>query len=296
MDTAAPEFGGRQNRGRLWLVFTLTTLLMVLEAAAGVWANSLALLADAGHMLTDAGSLGLSLLAIHFAARNPTPGKSYGYYRAEILAALANAAVLFVISIGILYEAWGRFQSPPEVLGMPVLIFALAGLLVNLAGAFLLRQGSGESLNVQGAYLEVLSDTLGSAGVIVAGLLIWIKGWYLADPITSAAISLMILPRTWSLLSQATHILMEGAPAHIDQAALIIAANEVPGVLDLHDLHVWTITSGFTALSAHVTVEPGTDSNCVLNLLQVLLRDRFGITHSTLQLEAGKPGDCQPPI
>ncbi|MCC6361917.1 MAG: cation transporter [Bryobacterales bacterium] len=296
MDTAAPEFGGRQNRGRLWLVFALTTLLMVLEAAAGVWANSLALLADAGHMLTDAGSLGLSLLAIHFAARNPTPGKSFGYYRAEILAALANATALFVISIGILYEAWRRLQSPPEVLGMPVLIIALAGLLVNLAGAFLLRQGSGESLNVQGAYLEVLSDTLGSAGVIVAGLLIWIKGWYLADPIISAAISLMILPRTWSLLSQATHILMEGAPAHIDQAALITAANEVPGVLDLHDLHVWTITSGFTALSAHVTVEPGTDSNCVLNLLQALLRDRFGITHSTLQLEAGKPGDCQPPI
>ncbi|MCC6391291.1 MAG: cation transporter [Bryobacterales bacterium] len=296
MNSAAPEFGGRQNRRRLWLVFALTTLLMGMEAVAGVWANSLALLADAGHMLTDAGSLGLSLLAMHFAARNPTPGKSYGYYRAEILAALANATLLLMISIAILYEAWRRFQSPPEVLGMPVLIVAAAGLLVNLAGAFLLRQGSGESLNVQGAYLEVLSDTLGSAGVIIAGLLIWIKGWYLADPLISAAISLMILPRTWSLLSQATHILMEGAPAHIDQSALAAAANEVPGVLDLHDLHVWTITSGFTALSAHVTVEPGTDSNCVLNQLQALLRDRFGITHSTLQLEAGKPGDCQPTI
>jgi len=296
MNSAAPEFGGRQNRGRLWLVFVLTTLLMGLEAVTGVWTNSLALLADAGHMLTDAGSLGLSLLAIHFAARNPTPGKSYGYYRAEILAALANATLLLMISLAILYEAWKRFQSPPEVLGMPVLIVAAAGLLVNLAGAFLLRQGSGESLNVQGAYLEMLSDMLGSAGVIVAGLLIWIKGWYLADPLISAAISLMILPRTWSLLSQAAHILMEGAPAHIDQAVLAAAANEVPGVLDLHDLHVWTITSGFTALSAHVTVAPGTDSNCVLNQLQALLRDRFGITHSTLQLEAGKPGDCQPPI
>ncbi|MCC6342267.1 MAG: cation transporter [Bryobacterales bacterium] len=296
MDSAAPESGGRQHRGRLGLVFALTTLLMGLEAAAGLWTNSLALLADAGHMLTDAGSLGLSLLAIHFAGRNPTPGKSYGYYRAEILAALVNAAMLLVISIGILYEAWKRFQSPPEVMGMPVLIIAAAGLVVNLTGAFLLRQGSGESLNVQGAYLEVLSDTLGSAGVIVAGFLIWLKGWYVADPLVSAAISLLILPRTWTLLGEAMHILMEGAPAHVDQAALTAAANEVSGVLDLHDLHVWTITSGFTALSAHVTVAPEADFSRVLNQLQALLRDRFNITHSTLQLEAGKPGDCRPPI
>jgi len=279
------ESGAAQNRQRLGIVFGLTAAFMVAEVAAGFWTNSLALLADAGHMLADAGALGLALLAIRFAAQGATPQKTYGYHRAEILAALANSAVLLVISFFILYEAWVRFQDPPRVAGTPMLAVAVAGLAVNLVGAFLLHSGAGESLNVKGAYLEVLSDTLGSLGVIVASVLIWTKGWYLADPIISAGIGLFIVPRTWSLIREATHILMEGAPAHIDQTELEQAVAQVDGVREMHDLHIWTVTSGYDALSAHVTVEAGCDYDDTLRRLEHLLEKRFGIRHCTLQLE-----------
>ena len=191
-----------KNKRNLAIVFGLTTAYMVAEAVGGLLTNSLALLADAGHMLTDAGALGLALLAIWFAGRPATQRKTYGYYRAEILAAFANALVLLFILAYILYEAWQRFQNPPEIAGWPMIIIATVGLVVNMIGVWLLHGASGESLNIEGAYLEVLKDALGSVGVIASGVIILTTGWYLADPIISAAIALLIIPRTWTLLRQ----------------------------------------------------------------------------------------------
>lgn len=273
-----------KNKKNLVIVFGLTTAYMIAEAIGGLLTNSLALLADAGHMLTDAGALGLALLAIWFAGKPATREKTYGYYRAEILAALTNAVVLLFISFFILYEAWRRFQNPPEVMSLPMLIIAIIGLVINLIGMLLLAGGSAESLNVKGAYLEVLSDTLGSLGVIAASVIMLTTGWYLADPIISAGIGLFILPRTWTLLKQATHILLEGTPARIDQEAMEDAMNQVKGVKAVHDLHVWTITSGIDAMSGHVTVEDTSQGDGILAELQRVLRDQFEIEHTTIQL------------
>jgi cobalt-zinc-cadmium efflux system protein len=274
-----------KNRRSLVVIFCLTSAYMIAEVAGGLWTNSLALLADAGHMLTDAGSLGLALLAIRFAQRAATPQKTYGYYRAEILAALLNGAVLLLVSFYILYEAWRRFQAPPEVLSRPMLVIAVVGLLVNLVGIKLLHGSAGQSLNIRGAYLEVLSDLLGSLGVIVASVVMLTTGWLLADPIISIGIGIFILPRTWKLMKDATHILMEGTPAHIDLPALEQAIRSVPGVVSVHDLHVWTITSGWNAMSVHITVRHDADSTSVLAESRRVLREQFGIEHATIQPE-----------
>jgi cobalt-zinc-cadmium efflux system protein len=277
-----------QNRRALQITFALTFGYFIVEVVGGILTNSLALLADAAHMLTDVGGLALALFAIRMAQKPATPAKTYGYYRVEILAALVNAAVLFVVSFYILYEAYRRFEEPSEVASLPMILIAVVGLGVNLAGLWVLRHGAKESLNVHGAFLEVVSDALGSVGVIIAGMIMLLTGWYYADPIFGVLIGLFILPRTGKLLMQAINVLLEGAPAHISLAAVEQAMLKVDGVEKLHDLHVWTITSGIEALSTHIvlaeTCDPR-DSDRVLEELTALLKEKFGIDHATIQIE-----------
>ena len=265
-------------------VLLITGMFMVIEVIGGLFTGSLALLADAGHMLTDVAALGLSVFAMWMAAKPATPEKSYGYHRAEILAAVTNAVVLLLLAIWILYEAYRRMFDPPHVLGVPVLLIGLVGLAVNIASMKLLVDESVSSVNVHSAYLEVLSDAISSVGVILGGVTIWLTGWFLIDPLLSAGISVFIVWRTWALLSQAVHVLMEGVPTHLDAKEVGQAMAGVPGVKGIHDLHIWTITSGLDALSAHVVVPVGEDRDAVLGRLQSLLRDRWSIDHATLQI------------
>ncbi|MDP3596227.1 MAG: cation diffusion facilitator family transporter [Nitrospirota bacterium] len=265
-------------------VLLITGMFMVIEVIGGLLTGSLALLADAGHMLTDVAALGLSAFAMWMAARPSTPEKSYGYHRAEILAAVTNAVVLLLLAIWILYEAYRRVFEPPHVLGVPMLLIGLVGLAVNVASIKLLAHESASSLNVRSAYVEVLSDAISSVGVILGGGIIWMTGWLLIDPLLSAGISVFIVWRTWALLTQAVHVLMEGVPTHLDAKEVGRAMAGVLGVKGIHDLHIWTITSGLDALSAHVVVPIGEDRDEVLERLQQLLRDRFGIDHVTLQI------------
>jgi len=280
--------GTTKNRRLLWITFGLTFTYFCVEVVGGVLTNSLALLADALHMLTDVGGLGLALFAAWMSAKPVTPAKTYGYYRVEILAALTNAVVLFLLSFYILYEAYARFQEPPPVSSLPMLAVAAVGLVVNLIGILLLRRSAKESLNMQGAFLEVVSDLLSSIGVLVAGGIMWATGWYYADPIFSAVIGVFILPRTWKLMTQAVNILLEATPAHINLASVDRAMRGIEGVASVHDLHVWTITSGIDAISAHIVVADGMPASVAATLvdrLAVVLRDEFKLDHSTIQVE-----------
>ncbi len=274
-----------QHAGRLGWALGLTATYMVAEVIGGLVTGSLALLADAAHMMTDVGGLALALLAIRFAAREATPQRTYGYLRMEVLSALTNAVVLLLLTVYILYEAYQRFQAPPEIRSGPMLIVAAGGLVVNLISMRLLAGGSSESLNVKGAYFEVLSDMLGSVGVIVAALLIMWKGWALADPIIGAGIGLFIVPRTWTLLKQVTHILLEGTPPNVDLAILERKLMEIPGVTAVHDLHVWTVTSGFDAMSGHLVVADLSRGREALREARRIMKDNFGIDHVTIQIE-----------
>ena len=275
-----------QHTRALAATLALTATFLVVEVLGGIWTGSLALLADAGHMLTDVGGLALALFAIRFAAKPPTPDKTYGYYRVEILAALANALVLLGISAFILYEAYRRFLDPPPVLGVPMLIVAAVGLAVNAVGMWLLRSRSNESLNLKGAYLEVLSDALGSVGVIVAAVILLTTGWRLADPLIGAGIGLFIIPRTWGLLRQVVNILLEGTPPHVNLSELERAMASVPGIVQVHDLHVWTLTSRKYAMSGHVVVDDVAASDRILRDLHAVLHERFGVEHTTIQIES----------
>jgi len=263
----------------------MTATYMIAEVIGGLVTGSLALLADAAHMLTDVGGLALALLAVRFAAREATPQRTFGYLRMEVLSALANAVVLLLLTVYILYEAYQRFLSPPEVLSGPMLIVAAIGLAVNLVSMWLLSSGSSESLNVKGAYFEVLSDMLGSIGVIVAALLMMWKGWVLADPIIGAGIGLFIVPRTWSLLSQVTHILMEGTPPNVDTGVIEKRLLAIPGTVAVHDLHVWTVTSGFDAMSCHLVVADMSAGREALREARNLMKAEYGIEHTTIQIE-----------
>jgi len=269
----------------LMLVLWLTVGYMLAEAIGGVLTNSLALLSDAGHMLTDVAALGLALLALWFGGRPATESKTYGYYRMEILAALANGAALLAISLFIIYEAFERIKLPQNVAGFKVLIIAGGGLAVNGVSAWLLHSASGENLNMRGAFLHVISDVLGSLGAIVAGLLIWLRGWTIADPIASVLMCLLIVYSSWRLIRESVNILLEGTPSHINVRSVVESMERVPGVIDVHDLHVWTITSGKEALSAHVTIEPTASHKQALEMLQEGLRAGFNIQHMTIQLE-----------
>jgi cobalt-zinc-cadmium efflux system protein len=257
---------------------------MVVEVIAGFLAGSLAVLADAGHMLTDVVALSLSAFALWVAGKPSTPENTYGYHRAEILAAVVNAVVLLLLATWILYEAYDRFGEPSQVLGLPMLLVGLVGLAVNLASLKLLDGHADESLNLRSAYLEVVSDAISSLGVILGGAIILTTGWVLIDPLLSVGISFFIVWRTWALLSQAVHVLMEGVPAGVDAREVGRAMADVPGVKGIHDLHIWTITSGLDALSSHVVVPVGEDRDAVLQHLQQLLAEQFGIEHVTLQI------------
>ena len=274
-----------RNKRQLRLVFGFTTLYLIVEVIGGLMTGSLALLADAGHMLTDVGGLGLALFAIRFAERPATPARTYGYYRVEILSAVANAVVLIGISEYILYEAFQRFRNPPAVESLGMLGVAAFGLVVNIAGMLLLRQGSTESLNLKGAYFEVLSDMLSSLGVIGAGLIMWATQWYYADPLFSAAIGLFILPRTWTLLREAVGVLLEGTPADVNVASLRAVIAGVPGVTAVHDLHVWSLTSGLNAMSGHAVLAPEAVYDEVLRAVQARVISDFKISHVTIQVE-----------
>ena len=283
--SAASGTAAGRHKSKLVVALALTTTFMAVEIVGGLWTGSLALLADAAHMLTDAGGLALALIAIRFAERPATPQKTYGYVRMEVLSALTNAVVLLLLTIYIFYEAYKRFQNPPEILGGPMLAVALVGLTVNLISMKLLSAGSSESLNVKGAYFEVLSDMLGSLGVIVAAGVVMVTGWTLADPIIGAAIGLFIIPRTWILLKQAIHILMEGTPPEVDISLLERKLLDIPGVTAVHDLHVWTITSGIDAMSCHLVVASMDQARTTLLSANEAMKTGFGLTHATIQIE-----------
>lgn len=288
------EHGGHQHRHdhagstrRLALALTVTALFFVAEVVGGLLSNSMALLADAGHMLTDVGALALSLFVAWFSRQPATPRRTYGYLRWEILAALINGAVLLVLSAWILWEAIQRLRSPEPIATGLMLGVAVVGLGVNLFSAWLLHASAHTSLNVRGAYLHVLGDLLGSVAVIVAALAIWAGGWLWADAIASMLVTLLIMRGAWRLVREAVDVLLENAPAHIDAEAVRAAMCEVPGVRAVHDLHVWTLTSGVVALSAHAIAPDAASHQRVLAALHDTVA-RFGIAHTTIQLE-GEP-------
>ena len=280
--------GGRRRRRdsvRLWITLALTSSYMLAEVAGGLWANSLALLADAGHMLSDAGAVALALFAIWIAQRPATPRRTFGYYRVEILAALAHGAVLAAISIFVVVAAVDRLRDPAEVHGAGMMAVAAGGLVMNLIGLAVLRGGRDHSLNIRGVWLHVLSDALGSVGVLVSGALVLAFGWNWADPLASLLIAVLVLMSAWKLLKEVVAVLMEGAPGHIDVDAVRDAIVARPGVVAVHDLHIWTITSGMESLSGHVVVDSSQPDQQLLRELQVLLRREFAIHHVTIQIE-----------
>ncbi len=274
-----------ESRRALVVVLALTATFTVAEVVGGLLTGSLALLADAGHMLSDTLSLGLALFAAWLAGRPATPERSFGYQRAEILAALFNGVTLVAISIWIFIEAYSRLREPPEVLGGWMLAVAALGLLVNAVGALILSRSEGENLNVQGALRHVIADALGSVGAIVAALVIVLTGWRYADPLVSVAIGLLILASSWSLLRDSTNILLEATPRSIDAEEVGRRMAGAEGVVEVHDLHIWTITSGFPALSAHVLVSQSEDCHARRRDLEKLLAHEYGISHTTLQVD-----------
>ncbi len=270
---------------RLTLVLVLTLTFMLVEAVGGWLSGSLALLADAGHMLTDAVGVGMALLAIHFAARPATASKSYGYYRLEILAAVGNAVLLFGVAAFIGYEAIRRLSEPSAVQSLPMLGIAAVGLVVNLISLRLLAAAAQTSLNLRGAYLEVLGDFLGSLAVVVAAIVILATGWTPADPIASILIALLIVPRTWNLLREAVDVLLQGTPKGVNLDEVRAHLLRAEGVADAHDLHAWTLTSGMNVVSAHVIIKAGAEPARVLDEICACLSADFDMEHSTIQLE-----------
>lgn len=280
---------GGAHRKNLLIVLALSSTVLVAEVVGSVLTGSLALLADAGHMFTDVAGITLAVLAVTFAAKPATLARTYGYYRLEILAAVINALLLFGVAAFILYEAWRRWTNPPEVEGGLMLAFASVGLVANIIGLIILRSGSKTSLNVRGAYLEVLGDTLGSIAVIAAAIAIALTGWLRADVVASVLVALMILPRTVSLLREAIDVLLEATPKGMDITKIREHILATPGVIDAHDLHVWTLTSGIPVLSVHIVVADGVfesgDGGKVLDSLGECLDDHFEVEHCTFQLE-----------
>ncbi len=273
------------HRGRLAVVFVLALVTFVVELAGGLLTNSLALLADAGHLFSDVVGIGLALGAIWVAGRPASTGRTFGYLRVEILAALVNAVLLFAVAAVVLIEAVRRLSGPPDIASTPMLVVALGGLAVNAVSLWLLRDAQRASLNMRGAYLEVLGDLAGSAAVVVAAIVIGLTSWRPADAVASVAIGLMIVPRAWTLARDALDILLEATPKGVDLDAVRGHILDAEGVVDVHDLHAWTITSGMPVVSAHVVLEPDADPPRVLDELCRCLSGDFDIEHSTFQLE-----------
>lgn len=288
----AQTWAGQRHRRPLWLAFGVLAGYMVVQAVAAWLTGSLALLSDAGHMFTDVLGIGMALAAITAASRaSRDPQRTFGLYRLEVLAALANAVLLSGVAIVVLVESVRRLDDPPEVAAGPMLMVAAGGLAANVLAFLLLRGGAGESLNLRGAYLEVLGDLLGSVGVIVAAVVIATTGWRYADPIVAVAVGLFILPRTWKLALAAGRVLVQAAPPHVEVALVRERLTSLDGVTDLHDLHVWTLTSGMEVASAHLNLAEGADVAAVLAAARRQLHDGFGIEHATLQVE---PPSAQP--
>lgn len=287
---------GSRHRRSLLIAFLITAGYMVVEFIAGFAFNSLALLSDAAHMGTDVLGLAMALAAITLSARPATSQRTFGTYRLEVLAALANGVLLFGVAGYVLYEAWTRISEPPEVPGLPLLAVAVVGLIVNLISFRLLTAGSKESINLRGAYLEVLGDLLGSVGVIVAAIVIYTTGWPYADPLIGVLIGLFILPRTWSLTKQAVRILIQAAPPGLDVDQVRARIRELPGVADVHDLHIWTLTSGIENASGHVVVAEDADYHDVLDRVLTLLADDYSVAHATIQCEPARHEDRETPV
>jgi len=285
---------GARNVGALRTAFVLLALFMVVEVVAGLAANSLALLSDAGHMLTDVVGIGMALAAIQLAGSGRAkPHRTFGLYRLEILAALANAVLLFGVALYVLWEAIERFRHPAEVISGTMFVVAVLGLAVNLVAFALLRRGAKESLNLEGAYLEVLSDTIGSVGVIVAAVVLRLTGWTWVDPVVGVGIGLFILPRTWRLAAKALRILVQAAPPHLDLEAVAADLAGIDQVVGVHDLHVWTLTSDMEVATAHLVVGTSADHHAVLDAARVVLAERHGIDHATLQVEPDDHEGCE---
>jgi cobalt-zinc-cadmium efflux system protein len=286
-DHGHAQLHGRAGASRraLVTVLGLTLGFAVVEVAGGLLTGSLALLADAGHMLSDTFAIGLALVAVTLARRPTTARRSFGFQRAEILAAFVNGLVLVLVSAWIVWEALQRLEDPPELLGGWMLVVALAGLVVNATAAGILVRSGGEGLNVEAALKHVLADLLGSVGVLCAALVVVLTGWTLIDPLLSLAIAVLIVWSAWGVLRDSSAILMEETPTGIDADAVARAIVDVPGVTSVHDLHVWTITSGFDALAAHVLVGRAEDCHALRRQIEGVLQERFGITHTTLQVD-----------
>ena len=283
---------GTGNERSLWIAFVLTFGFLIAEVIGGVVTGSLALISDAAHMFTDAAALAIALAALKVAKRPADLKRSFGYHRFEILAAAFNALLLFGVAIYILYEAWRRLKQPAAVESMGMLVIAVIGTLVNLASMRLLSAGKDASLNIKGAYLEVWSDLLGSIGVIVAAVVIRYTGWTWVDSLVAVGIGLWVLPRTWLLLKESLNILLEGVPQGIDPDAVAMAIRQTPGVMDLHDLHIWALSSGKTSLSAHVVHLPEVAGQEIVQALRPALRDQFDIQHITVQCETSPCPDA----
>lgn len=273
------------SKKRLTLVLSITLLFMVVELVGGLMSNSLALIADAAHMLTDVGALGLSLFVLWFSRRPAAPEKTYGYLRLEILAAFVNGATLIIIAGLIFWQAYARLLRPEAVEGGLMLVVAIAGLIVNLIGAWLLHGSADQNLNMRGAYLHVLGDLIGSAGAIMAAIIILLTGVTIVDPIISILVGLLVLFSSWKLVRESVDVLLEAVPAHIDLSAVRSAIDRIPGVDNVHDLHVWTVTSGYIAMSGHAVVQNPAENQGVLEEIHRCMREEFGIAHVTVQLE-----------
>ncbi|HVE14687.1 MAG TPA: cation diffusion facilitator family transporter [Elusimicrobiota bacterium] len=280
------DHGHRSSTRPLAAALGVTSAFFILELAGGFWAHSLALMADAAHMAVDMAALTLSLVAAWIASLPPDPKRTYGYHRAEVLAALANGLGLWVAVGVILREAWLRIQAPAPVRVPQMLVIAFAGLLCNAATGFMLSRSGKGDLNVRSALVHVLSDLLGSVGAIAAGVAMWLTGSTLPDPLASVFICAVICVASFQLVREAVHILLEGTPSHLDPDAVRAALSALPGVRDVHDLHLWSLSSGKDAMSGHLVMAAGSDSQALLKGAQALLKERFGITHATLQIEA----------
>ncbi|SMO38330.1 cation diffusion facilitator family transporter [Melghirimyces algeriensis] len=279
-----------QNKKGLTIALFITAGVMVLEFIGGLLTNSLALLSDSGHMLSDTASLALSMVAMRFATRPPSPTKSYGFFRLEILAALFNGVTLLLITGWIFWEAIQRFRSPPEVVGEPIIAIAVIGLVANLISAwFLMKKGDiSQNVNLKSAYLHVLGDALGSLGAILAGGLMSLFAWYIADPVISVLVAVLILKGAWGVIRRSIHILMEGTPVAVDLNEVRRVLQAIRGVRNIHDLHIWTITSGLDALSCHLVIDDEQDEQTILQEAIQTVEERFHIRHTTIQVETSE--------
>lgn len=283
-DHSHAAMNGPENEKRLKIAFAMTSTFLIIEVIGGVMTQSLALLSDAAHMATDAMALLIAIIAIRIGQRAADGKRSFGYRRFEILAAMLNAVILFLVAIYIFYEAVQRFSNPPEIQSIGMFVVATAGLIINLISMRMLTDASEHSLNVKGAYLEVMADMVGSIGVIVAALVIYFTGWWQIDPILAVLISFWILPRTWKLLSESINILLEGTPQDVEMVKLLDELKSIPGVSEVHDVHVWSITNGQNNLTAHLVVKDLTKAQDVMKAADAIAQ-KHKIDHSNLQVE-----------